>query len=168
MNQGFSRRTFIVLLLVWSIATSGEQAVGATEASDTSGSPPSPPPDPVTPAPPIAAGERRPIPDYGRPPPPPPTAREAFLWVPRTLLLPARLTTEYVLVQPTMAFVRWGDEHYVFRRIYDFLTWDDGRSGIYPVAGFDLGVKSTVGLALVDGSFGSSDNSLHRPSSARG
>lgn len=166
MNQGFSRRTFIVLLLVWSIATSGEQAVGATEASDTSGSPPSPPPDPVTPAPPIAAGERRPIPDYGRPPPPPPTAREAFLWVPRTLLLPARLTTEYVLVQPTMAFVRWGDEHYVFRRIYDFFTWDEGRSGVYPVASFDLGLKSTVGLALVDGAFGSNDNSLHAAVSA--
>jgi hypothetical protein len=165
MNHGVFRRTFF-LLLVWSSATWTERAVGATEAADASGSPPGPPADPAPPAPPISSGDRRPVPDYGRPAPPPPTAREAFLWVPRTLLLPARLTTEYVVLRPTMAFVRWGDEHYVFRRIYDALTWDDGRSGVYPLASFDLGLKSTVGLAVVDGSFGSNDNSLHAAVSA--
>jgi len=165
MSPGFCRRTFPLLLLVSSTAFH-QRAAGATEVNQTQDSIQGPPLEPVAPAPPVAPGERRPVPDYGRPPPPPPTAREAFLWVPRTLLLPARLTTEYVLVRPTLAFARLGDQHYVFRRIYDFLTWDNGHSGVYPTASFDLGLKSTIGLGLVEGAFGSSNNSLHAAVSA--
>jgi hypothetical protein len=127
---------------------------GAAAAAPAPAPPPAPQPAPAP------AARKRDVPDYDGRPPPPPTAREAFMWIPRAILLPAHLTAEYVLRRPVVGFVRWGDEHYVFKRIYDFFTWDGGQSGVYPIANLDLGLKNTVGLALVDRSFFAPENSI--------
>ena len=146
------------------------RAYGAGEAA-----PPAPvqvaaPTAPAPAAAPVAPAarrepSRRAVPDYDGREPPPPTAREAFIWIPRALLLPAHLIAEYVLRRPVVAFVRWGDDHYVFKRIYDLLTWDDGESAVYPLANLDFGLENTVGLALVDRRFFARGNSIHMASS---
>src|SRR6185503_15901162 len=161
----------LLLLAVTLLGTAGVARAGDDSAGDSTGTPPSPPHEPAqqpqqygSSASP--AGGKRVLPDYAGRPAAPPSAREAFLWVPRALLLPAQLTSEYVLRRPVVAFVRWGDEHYVFRRVYDFFTWADGQGGVYPIASFDLGLKSTVGVALVDRSLLSGDSSLRASVSA--
>ena len=130
-----------------------------------------PPPSPeVAPNPqgqsPLLEGQKRATPSYGELEPPPPTARDVFIWIPRAILVPPHLAVEYLFRRPVVAFVRWGDEHYVFKHIYDAFTWDGGQSGIYPVAGIDLGIKSTVGLALVDRRFLAEPNALRASVSA--
>ena len=128
----------------------------ASAASAAAAVPPSTDPASVTETvPPVRepADGKREVPDYDGRPAAPPTAREGFIWIPRALLLPAHLTVEYLLRRPVVGFVRWGEEHHVFKRIYDLFTWDEGQSGVYPIASLDLGIKSTVGLALVDRRF---------------
>jgi outer membrane protein assembly factor BamA len=82
------------------------------------------------------------------------------------LLFPAHATAEYLVRRPVVGFLRWGEQHYVFKRIYDAVTWDGGRSGVYPLASLDIGIKSTVGLAMVDQSFLAPSNSLRAAVSA--
>jgi hypothetical protein len=89
------------------------------------------------------------VPDYDGRPSPPPTAREALIWIPRGALYPAHLVAEYVLRRPLVAVIRWGELHSVWPRVYDFFTWDQGRSGVYPLATVDFGLKQTAGLGIV-------------------
>src|SRR3954453_18964954 len=101
-------------------------------------------------APPAAAvlHDKRVPPSYDGRPPAPPTAREGLIWVPRAVLLPAHLVAEYVLRRPIVGLGWWGDEHYLWNRIHDFFTWDEGRAGVYPIANIDLGLRPPVGANL--------------------
>ena len=110
------------------------------------GLPPAMPPDGARRA--LPDGARRALPDYEGRPPLPPSAAEVFIWFPRALLFPPHLVLEYGVRRPVVAFVHWSERHYVWPRLYDFFTWDNGRSGVYPVFNFDLGLKQTVGLTL--------------------
>ena len=135
-------------------------------AVDTSGTPPAPPRVPQPPSSRVLTADKRPLPDYSGRPAPAPTARDAFLWGPRALLFPVHLTAEYGVRRPLVGFVRWADEHYVFKRVYDLFTWNNGKSGVYPIASYDLGLKSTVGAAVVDGGFLVPESTLHAAVSA--
>jgi hypothetical protein len=116
--------------------------------ADSTETPPPPPREPTLP--PVSASRdgKRAVPDYAGRAPPPPTAGQVLIWVPRVLLAPALITAEYGIRRPVVGLIRWGQEHYVFKRIYDLFTWDDGQGGVYPIANIDLGLKQTVGLAL--------------------
>ncbi|HVZ72907.1 MAG TPA: BamA/TamA family outer membrane protein [Polyangia bacterium] len=131
----------------------------ATATVDTTGTPPRPPTAPPADALPPANGKRA-VPEYDGREPPAPTAREGFAWIPRLVLSPAYLTSEYVVRRPIIGLVRWGEAHYVWRRIYDAATWDGGRAGVYPTANVDLGLKQTAGLSLFWHDFGRPASSL--------
>jgi hypothetical protein len=102
----------------------------------------------------------RPVPAYDGRPQPLPSARESLIWVPRAVLFPAHLVAEYVVRRPIVAAVRWGDEHYLWRRLHDWFTWDEGRSGVYPIANFEVGLRQTAGLTLFSRQWPHPDNSL--------
>ena len=144
------------------VPTSSDPSV----APDLTGTPPPPPRQPERATAPVPVGAKRSVPDYDGRAPEPPTAREGFIWIPRVLLFPAHATAEYLVRRPLVGFLRWGEEHYVFKRVYDAVTWDGGHSGVYPLASLDIGVKSTVGLAMVDQSFLAPANSLRMAASA--
>ena len=133
---------------------------------DATETPPLPPREAEPPTDSVHPGERRQIPDYDGRAPAPPTAREGFIWIPRILLFPAHVAVEYVVRRPLVGFLRWGQERYVFKRVHDFVTWDNGQSGVYPLANLDIGLKSTVGLALVDQYFLTPANSFRMATSA--
>jgi hypothetical protein len=100
------------------------------------------------------------VPDYEGRTPPSPTAREALVWVPRLALGPAYLASEYVVRRPVVGVVRWGEDHYVWRRIYELFTWDEGRGAIYPNATIDLGLRQTAGMSMFWRELGSPGNML--------
>jgi hypothetical protein len=150
---------------VWKVAPLGfvlvvSAAHAAADAAPTTTTPAAPATTPAAVPESARRHGRREVPDYDGRPPAPPTAGEAFIWIPRALLLPVHLTAEYLLRRPVVAAIRYGDEHYVFKRIYDFLTWDGGQSGVYPIANIDLGLKNTIGLALVNHDFIAPANSI--------
>jgi hypothetical protein len=131
-------------------------------AVDLAGSPPRPPAE-GTPAPEPSAtspGQQRPLPVYSGRPPPPARPAEIFVWVPRTLLLPAHLVAEYVLRRPLVGLVRLGEKHHLWARLYHLATWNDGRAGVYPFASLDLGQLASGGLALFAREAGSPRNDL--------
>jgi hypothetical protein len=148
------------------VASPNPVAVPAGGEPELTGTPPLPPREPERATDPAHAGEKRDIPEYDGRAAEPPTAREGFLWIPRVLLFPAHITAEYVVRRPVVGFLSWGERHYVFKRVYDAVTWDDGHSGVYPLASLDIGVKSTVGLAMVDQHFLTPLNSLRMATSA--
>lgn len=100
--------------------------------------------------PPVTAYEnaKRPVPDYDGRPTLPPSAGEVFSWVPRIALYPAHLFAEYALRRPVVSLVRWSEVHHVKERVYDALTWNDNRGGVYPIASVDLGLKQTLGVRM--------------------
>ena len=132
------------------------QPNGATQSNataqvptpDTSGTPSLPKREPDLPDISASAGQQRVVPDFEGRPPAPPSAREVVIWIPRVILFPAHVVAEYVLRRPVVAPIRWGDEHFVWPRVYDFFTWDQRRSGVYPIFNIDFGVKQTAGLTL--------------------
>jgi hypothetical protein len=92
------------------------------------------------------APEKRPIPDYdGREKPTRPG--ELALWVPRVLLYPAYVVSEYVVRRPIGALVIAAEKAQLPRALYDFfMLTEDKRAGWAPVAFFDFGFEPSVGL----------------------
>jgi hypothetical protein len=137
---------------------------------DLAGSPPAPPPpneSAATPPPSASPGQRRPLPVYSGRPPPSAEPAQIFVWVPRTLLLPAHLVVEYVVRRPLVNLVALGEKHHLGAHIYRLATWNDGRAGVYPIASLDLGQLANGGLALFAREAGSPHNDL-RASAAFG
>jgi hypothetical protein len=169
--SGTARIIAIVLGIACAVAAAGVRAEPSpasppeTAAVDFSGTPPLPPPPSGASAlPPVSAENAATASADGRPPAPP-TAREGLAWIPRIVLMPAHLTTEYVLRRPIVAFVRWGDEHFLWKRIYDTFTWNGGRAGIYPIGNIDLGLNETLGAAFFWHGFGVADNTVNASAS---
>ena len=98
------------------------------------------------------ADEPRPVPDYDGRPDEPPTAGEVLIWIPRVILLPGYLVTEYVVRRPLSAFVTWLESEKIVQQAYGLLTFgSDGAFGIFPTALFDFGLRPSVGLyAFID------------------
>ncbi len=98
------------------------------------------------PAPEIEEG-RRDVPDLdGRKPARGPAA-EATLWVPRVVLFPAYLVSEYVIRKPVGALVTWIEREAVIPKVAHVLSFGTGlRAGVVPTAFFDFGVRPSVGL----------------------
>lgn len=157
-----------LLAIIFSVAAPGATWASPSDASapaDLTGSAPLPPPpsELATQGPPGTESAATASID-GRPPAPP-TAREGLAWIPRLVLMPAHLATEYVLRRPIVAFVRWGDEHFLWKRIYDTFTWDGGRAGVYPIGNVDLGLNASGGAAFFWHGFGTADNTVNASAS---
>jgi hypothetical protein len=91
---------------------------------------------------------RRAVPDYDGRPPPPPSSEEVAVSVPRALLSPLHLVTEYVLRRPLGWVLTTAErEHWDIIQLLPFSqmrpTW-----GIVPTVLLDFGFVPSVGLYL--------------------
>lgn len=99
--------------------------------------------------PPLPPGsEKRPLPQYAD------TADRgpgrAAMWVPRVLLFPLYVVTEYGLSRPAGALYTWAERNRIRERYFDFFTFDEERKiGLYPTGTIDLGLRPTVGAYFV-------------------
>lgn len=95
---------------------------------------------------PSAAQQRRAIPNYdGRDKPMTPT--EVALWVPRIVLFPAYVVSEYVIRRPLGYAITAAERAELPAALYDFFTFGpDHKAGIVPVAFVDFGFNPSVGF----------------------
>jgi hypothetical protein len=100
--------------------------------------------------------EKRPPPGYAEQPEPP---AAAALWVPRALLFPFYVVTEYGLTRPVGALYTWAERNHIRERYFEFFTFDDEHKiGLYPTGTIDLGLRPTIGAYFVwDDALGDSD-----------
>ena len=103
---------------------------------------------------------KRPIPDYSGRGPDPTTVGEVALWVPRVLLSPLYLVTEYVIRWPLSVAIPAAEHADLPRKLYDFFTFGpDHKIGFAPVGLIEFGFNPSVGVyafwndALFKGNF---------------
>jgi hypothetical protein len=94
-----------------------------------------------------SAVEKRKLPDYdGRGGPSSPPGR-ALLWVPRVVLFPFYLTSEYVIRRPLGFLISSAERAKIPALLLDiFLFGPDHKAGIIPIAFVDFGFEPSVGL----------------------
>jgi hypothetical protein len=94
----------------------------------------------------VFAAPKGPPPDYGRPPEPT-TPGDVALWVPRIVLFPVYLVTEYVIRAPLGWAIGGAERTGLPQTLYDFFTFGaDRRAGVFPTAIFDFGFRPSVGV----------------------
>lgn len=93
------------------------------------------------------AESRREPQDYGGPKPS--STGPALLWVPRIVLFPPWLVSEYVIRQPVGLVVRSADKYQWPAAVVQFFTFGERHQlQIFPSALFDFGLKPSVGFNL--------------------
>src|SRR5277367_1744171 len=100
-------------------------------------------------APPPCGGDvpKRPVPDYDGRGPPPATLGDALAWVPRILLVPAYLVTEYAIRLPLGAADTYAEQNHWPSSIYNFFTFGpDHQFGIFPTFFIDFNVRPSIGI----------------------
>src|SRR5450432_332821 len=105
-----------------------------------------------------ADAPKRQIPNYDGRGSEPTTAGDAALWIPRALLLPPYIVSEYVIRRPLGALIAGAERAGVPQELYDLFTFGpDHKAGIVPVAFVEFGFRPSVGVysfwddAFVDG-----------------
>ena len=90
---------------------------------------------------------KRATPDYDGRGSPPPTAGEIALWVPRVLLFPPYLVSEYVIRRPLGALVTEAERKNWAASVIEFFTFGpEHKAGVVPTAFIDFGLQPSVGL----------------------
>jgi hypothetical protein len=105
--------------------------------------------------PPIETGEKRPAVDYDGRGAAPASTGDVLLWVPRILLSPLYLVSEYVVRRPLGWVVTTAEREEIPTLLIDFFTFGPDRAaGIVPTALIDFGLRPSVGLYFFyDGAF---------------
>ena len=117
-------------------------APAASAAQPAASASASPPPESESERPP-----KRPVPDYRGQEPPPPTAGEVLIWVPRVVLLPAYLVTEYVVRWPIGAVATAAEQGNWGPAVFNFFAFGpDHKGGIFPVFLINFGFRPSIGL----------------------
>jgi len=89
----------------------------------------------------------RPVPDYRGQEPPPPTAGEVLIWVPRVILLPAYLVSEYVVRAPVGALATAAEKGNWGPAVFSFFAFGpDHKGGIFPTFFLNFGFRPSIGL----------------------
>ncbi|MEM6791308.1 MAG: BamA/TamA family outer membrane protein [Myxococcota bacterium] len=97
--------------------------------------------------PPIAADEKRAVPNYDGREDEPVDAGDVLIWIPRGLFFPVYLVSEYVIRKPVGALVTAIDENDVPDIVGDFFTFGPNDSyGLVPSALLDFGFRPSIGL----------------------
>jgi len=111
------------------------------------GPPPTSRPQPdAAPDAPLADGETRKPPDYRGQEPPPTTVGDVLIWVPRVILLPAYLVTEYVVRAPVEAAATSAEKNHWPNSVFDFFAFGPNhKGGIFPTFFFDFGFRPSIG-----------------------
>jgi hypothetical protein len=129
-------RTWNVALVLWTIALPA-QAVAADSPSISE------------PPPPAAESPKRELPDYDGRGPRPTTTGEAALWVPRVVLAPLYLTSEFVLRRPLGALMSTAERSGWPAYLYNFFTFGpEHNAGFAPIAFVDFGFLPAVGVYI--------------------
>ncbi len=90
---------------------------------------------------------KRLVPDYDGRGPPPATVGDALLWIPRTILLPAYVVTEYAIRQPLGAADTYVEKNHLATWLYNLFAFGpDHQYGVFPTFFFDFKVRPSVGL----------------------
>src|SRR5271154_7700 len=90
---------------------------------------------------------KRPVPDYDGRGPPPTTLGDALVWIPRILLVPAYLVTEYAIRLPIGGADTYAEQNHWPSSIYNFFTFGpDHQFGIFPTFLIDFNVRPSVGV----------------------
>jgi hypothetical protein len=98
-------------------------------------------------SPPPTVSPKRPVPDYDGRGPPPTKPGAVALWVPRVLLSPVYLVTEYVLRRPLSIVVPAAENADLPRKIYDFFTFGpDHKAGFTPIGLVEFNFNPSVGV----------------------
>lgn len=84
---------------------------------------------------------KRAVPDYDGRGDDPTTAGDVLLWVPRVVLSPLYLLSEYVVRRPLGALVTAVEENEVPALVIDIFTFDGGNAGFAPTFLFDFGLE---------------------------
>lgn len=93
------------------------------------------------------AGDKRKLPDYDGRGPPPTTAGDVLLWVPRLLLAPPYLVSEYVIRRPLGAAIAGAERAGLPGALYDFFTFGpEHNAGFAPTLFVDFGFRPSAGL----------------------
>jgi hypothetical protein len=109
----------------------------ATEAADAG----------LVPAESTAGAPRRERADFRGQQDPPPTTGDVLIWIPRVILLPAYLVTEYVVRVPVGALATTAEKNHWPTAVFDvFVFGPDHRGGIIPTFFVDFGVRPSIGL----------------------
>jgi hypothetical protein len=94
-----------------------------------------------------AADPERQLPDYSGREPPPTSLGDVLLWVPRVILFPVYLVTEYVVRIPLGLLISGAERANVPEWLYDFFTFGASHeAGIFPTAYVDFDFYPSVGL----------------------
>jgi hypothetical protein len=95
---------------------------------------------------PIDPEDKRKLPDYdGREDPT--TAGDVLLWIPRLVLSPLYLVSEFVIRRPLGFLITQAELSNLPSVLYDFLTFGPNKeAGILPIAFLDFGFEPSVGL----------------------
>lgn len=116
-------------------------------ASAEPGAPAAKPAPRAAPARSRAASPKRELPDYDHRGKKPTTAGEVALWVPRILLSPIYLLTEYGLRVPLGAGISAAERAHWPEAFYNFFFFGpEHKAGFLPIAFVDFGFRASVGL----------------------
>ena len=99
-------------------------------------------------APPACGSDvpKRPVPDYDGRGPPPADVGDALVWIPRILLVPAYLVTEYAIRLPIGAADTYAEQNHWPSSIYNFFTSPDQKFGFFPTFFIDFNLRPSIGV----------------------
>jgi hypothetical protein len=103
---------------------------------------------PATPRPPVAEGltPERELPNYDGRAKKATTVGDVAIWVPRVVLFPAYLVSEYVIRKPIGWLITTAERSRWPLAVFDFFVTADRKAGIVPTAFIDFGFKPSVGF----------------------
>jgi len=105
--------------------------------------------------------EDRVVPDYDGRGEDPTTAGDVALWVPRILVSPLYLVSEFILRRPLGFVVTEAERSNLPGILVDFFTFDEEhKSGVVPTALFDFGLRPSIGLYAFGDDFIADGNDL--------
>ncbi|MDB4947015.1 MAG: hypothetical protein JWP97_6549 [Labilithrix sp.] len=121
---------------------SNDEAAGSQPAEEASGSQAA-----VTPVPEGGTSPKRAVPDYDGRGPEPTTAGDVSLWIPRVLLSPLYVVSEYVIRRPLGLLLTTAERNNWPEAVRNFFTFGpEKKAGILPTAFLDLGFRPSVGI----------------------
>ena len=92
---------------------------------------------------------KRPVPDYDGRGGEETTAGDVALWVPRIVLAPVYLVSEFLLRRPLGALVMWAERSNLPKAVYDLFTFGpDHSAGFAPIGFLDFGFNPSVGAYI--------------------
>jgi hypothetical protein len=113
-------------------------ALATATALPARADPPPPAPEPTP---------KKQVPDYDGRGPEPKTPGDAALWVPRVILSPLYLVTEYGIREPLSLAIPAAERADLPRKVYNFFTFGpEHKAGIVPVGFIDFDFNPSVGV----------------------